>query len=159
MSDLPEIPNGSNIEEMPYGGDPMSHFQEMVTINVNLSLLHHFLTYDIFFQQFVKKCNTLYSILLTTFYPIQVYKLKYLLLLDSRGKLPSPAKGPHLQRDGSDSWSKDIPHPGRYGVRLEGPSQYGSQTFWWKLHQETVSFHKGYSIPNIKPNRLGWSKM
>ena len=31
MSDLPEIKNGWNKEEMPYNSEPMSHFQRKVT--------------------------------------------------------------------------------------------------------------------------------
>ncbi|KAJ9600521.1 hypothetical protein L9F63_026341, partial [Diploptera punctata] len=33
MSDLPEIRNGHKKEEMPYGGEPMSHFQRMIRGN------------------------------------------------------------------------------------------------------------------------------
>jgi DNA (cytosine-5)-methyltransferase 1 len=32
MSDLPEIRNGHKREEMPYGGEPMSHFQRLVSL-------------------------------------------------------------------------------------------------------------------------------
>jgi hypothetical protein len=37
MSDLPEIHNGQKREEIPYGGEPMSHFQRLVS-NLKLAV-------------------------------------------------------------------------------------------------------------------------
>ncbi|XP_014281484.1 DNA (cytosine-5)-methyltransferase 1 [Halyomorpha halys] len=39
MSDLPEIRNGFKEEEMPYGGDPLSHFQKLVRGDTYQSML------------------------------------------------------------------------------------------------------------------------
>lgn len=34
MSDLPEIRNGAKAEEISYQGDPQSHFQKIVSLNM-----------------------------------------------------------------------------------------------------------------------------
>lgn len=38
MSDLPEIRNGAKQEEMPYGGEPESHFQRLVSKGLVLQM-------------------------------------------------------------------------------------------------------------------------
>lgn len=41
MCDLPDIKNGWSKEEMPYGSEPLSHFQRKVT-TLRKSILIHF---------------------------------------------------------------------------------------------------------------------
>ena len=61
MSDLPEIKNGAKAEEISYNGDPLSHFQRLVSF--------------VFLIPQRKK-------ILHDYQPNQVYKIKYSVMED-----------------------------------------------------------------------------
>jgi hypothetical protein len=49
MSDLPEIKNGAKAEEISYQGDPLSHFQKLVSF-IEKNIAFQRVLYKIFMQ-------------------------------------------------------------------------------------------------------------